>query len=217
MKTALAALLIIVLAFFILKHGTMTARQSLLKLVYPLLMLKQKLFPAASAVLLNKGNRTPPHSFYDLEAVANDGSVLYFRSFAGKKVLIVNTASDCGFTAQFNELEKLHRESGDQLVVLGFPANDFKEQEKKDDQAIAAFCKLNYGVTFQLMRKSIVVKAGGQNPVFSWLSHSEANGWCDKAPEWNFSKYLVDRQGNLAGYFAPTVSPLSQPVRDAVK
>lgn len=217
MKTALAALLIIVLAFFILKPRSMTVRQSLLKLVYPVLMLKQKLFPGKSSVLLNNGNKKPPHSFYDLAAIANDGTVVHFNSFAGKKILIVNTASDCGFTAQFDELEKLHRKFGDQLVVLGFPANDFKEQEKNDDKEIAAFCKVNFGVTFQLMRKSIVVKADGQNPVFRWLSHSEANGWCDKAPEWNFSKYVIDGQGNLAGYFAPAVSPLSQPVLDAVK
>jgi glutathione peroxidase len=127
----------------------------------------------------------------------------------GKKVLIVNTASDCGFTGQYDELEKLHQQYKDKLIILGFPANDFKEQEKGDDAGIAEFCKVNFGVTFQLMQKSHVVKSAEQNPVFAWLSHKEKNGWCEQQPVWNFSKYLINEEGVLVGFYAQTVSPLS--------
>jgi glutathione peroxidase len=102
------------------------------------------------------------------------------------------------------------------MVILGFPANDFKEQEKGSDEEIAQFCKVNYGVTFPLMKKSTVVKSPDQNPVYKWLSDSTQNGWCNKQPSWNFSKYLLDEHGNLLQYFDPAVSPLSPEVTDKI-
>ncbi len=188
----------------------MTWRQSILKTVYPLLMLKHKLFPGDKFILLNKSHIPPTLSFYGLKAVANDGSQVDFSSFKGKKVLIVNTASDCGFTGQFAALEKLHKQMGEKLIILGFPANDFKAQEQKDDKGIAEFCKLNYGVSFPLMKKSTVIRGPEQNEVFVWLNETSRNGWCKRQPVWNFSKYLIDEKGMLVGFFGPTVAPMDE-------
>jgi glutathione peroxidase len=129
--------------------------------------------------------------------------------------MLVNTASNCGYTGQYSDLEALHKKYTN-LVVLGFPANDFKEQEKENDAAIAEFCKVNFGVSFQLMQKSSVIKGPGQNEIFNWLSHREKNGWCNQQPVWNFSKYLVSEDGVLTHFFATTVSPLSDDVQNAI-
>lgn len=161
-------------------------------------------------ILRNRAGVQPSVSFYSLQMVANNGSLITFDSFKGKKVLLVNTASDCGYTGQYEELENLHRQYGEQLVVLGFPANDFKHQETKDDAAIAAFCKINYGVSFPLMKKSMVIKGSEQNEVFNWLSDSTRNGWCNQAPVWNFCKYIIDENGTLLAFFPNTVSPLGK-------
>ena len=195
----------------------MNWRQSILKAAYPLLMLQEKLFPNEKAIQLNKQNTEPLHSFYDLKGVAINGAAIDFAGFKGKKVLIVNTASDCGYTGQYDELEKLYQQYKDKLIILGFPANDFKEQEKADDAGIAEFCKINFGVTFQLMQKSHVVKGAEQNPVFVWLSHKEQNGWCEQQPVWNFSKYLINEEGVLVGFYAQTVSPVGAEIQAALK
>jgi glutathione peroxidase len=191
----------------------MTVRQSVLKTVYPLIIKAGEWFGLKSGVLQNEKNVLPPVSFYSLTAIANNGQAINFKGYKGKKIMVVNTASDCGYTAQFDELQKLHEQYKDKLEILGFPANDFKEQEKGTDAEIAQFCKINFGVTFQLMKKSKVIKGARQNEVFDWLSNANKNGWNDKAPEWNFSKYLVNEQGILTHYFAPAVSPLSDEVR----
>jgi glutathione peroxidase len=201
----------IIICLALIKRKDMTWRQSILKTAYPLIMLRSKLFPGKTAALANTQNTKPPIDFYTLTAVANDGTVIDFRRFAGKKVLIVNTASDCGYTGQYDELEKLHQQYKD-LVIIGFPANDFKEQEKKDDASIAAFCRINFGITFPLMQKTHVVKTAEQNAVFSWLSHKEKNGWCNQEPSWNFNKYIVSEEGVLLNYFNQTISPLDKRV-----
>ncbi len=190
----------------------MTWRQSLLKSLYPVIMLKGKIFGNSSDIKLNTAGAVATQSFYALHALKNNGDSLNFEELKGKKVLIVNTASDCGFTGQYDELEQLHRQYGDKLVILGFPANDFKDQEKKSDTAIAEFCKINYGVTFQLMKKSSVVKGAGQNPVFNWLSNPQANGWCNHQPVWNFCKYIIDENGVLKAFYNQMVSPLDAAV-----
>ncbi len=194
----------------------MTWRQSFLKTVYPLVMLKGKMFPDKKAIQVNTAKTQPVISFYTLRAIANNGEPIDFSAFKGKKVLIVNTASNCGYTAQYDELEKLHQQYKD-LVILGFPANDFKQQEKKDNAAIAEFCKVNFGITFPLMEKSHVVKGPEQNPVFAWLTNAKQNGWCDQQPVWNFSKYLINEDGVLTNFFSMTVSPLSTTVISALR
>jgi glutathione peroxidase len=189
------------------KTKNMTYRQKVLKAVYPVLMWITKLTGKNSKELA--GDKQPPVSFYTLKATLNNGAALDFASLKGKKVMLVNTASDCGYTNQYADLQKLADEYKDKLVVIGFPANDFKKQEKGTDDEIAAFCKVNFGVTFPLMQKSVVIKSAEQNPVYRWLTDPAENGWNEKAPSWNFSKYLVDENGKLIHYFDPSVSPLS--------
>ena len=156
-------------------------------------------------------------SFYDLSATQIDGKEIKFADFKGKKLLLVNTASDCGYTNQYADLQKLYEDFSNKLVVIGFPANDFKEQEKGTDEEIAQFCQKNYGVTFPIMKKSVVIKSAQQNPVYQWLTDSSKNGWCNQQPSWNFSKYLLDENGVLTNYFDPSVSPLSKEITDKLR
>ncbi|SDX48445.1 glutathione peroxidase [Hydrobacter penzbergensis] len=216
MKKLIIILVILAVVLLLIKRKDMSWRQSVMKTFYPLIMLRGKLM-GKGQILRNRAGVQPPVSFYSLQMVANNGSLITFDSFKGKKVLLVNTASDCGYTGQYEELENLHRQYGEQLVVLGFPANDFKHQETKDDAAIAAFCKINYGVSFPLMKKSMVIKGSEQNEVFNWLSDSTRNGWCNQAPVWNFCKYIIDENGTLLAFFPNTVSPLSKEVLTVLK
>lgn len=161
-------------------------------------------------------NSIPSVSFYSLSALLNNGSELPFENLKGNKVLIVNTASNCGYTNQYAELQKLYQDQKEKLVILAFPSNDFKEQEKGSDEEIADFCRINFGISFPLAKKSIVVKSPRQNKVFEWLTHKELNGWNEQQPSWNFSKYLVNENGLLTHYFDPAVSPLNDEVIEAV-
>lgn len=196
--------------------SNMTLRQKILKAVYPAFVFLQKMSGKTTATQQKQQNQ-PPVSFYSLSAVMNNGNSIDFTTLKGKKVLLVNTASNCGYTAQYSELQQLQDQFKEQLVVLGFPANDFKEQEKGSDEEIAAFCTINFGVRFPLIKKSIVKNVPGQNEVFQWLTDAAKNGWNNQAPEWNFSKYLVNEEGLLVGYFAPAVSPLSPEILKAVE
>ncbi|MFT3678433.1 MAG: glutathione peroxidase [Chitinophagaceae bacterium] len=191
----------------------MTIRQRIMKTIYPVIMWVSKL-TGGRARALGDGNNIvePPQSIYDLHVTLNNGQDLDLASLKGKKILIVNTASNCGYTHQYEALQELSAKYTHQLEVIGFPANDFKEQEKGNDEEIASFCKVNYGVTFPLVRKSVVVPGSDQHPVFYWLTHASANGWNDQAPVWNFSKYLVAEDGKLLGYFDPGVSPLAEAI-----
>ena len=203
---------VIVASVLLMKKKDMSYRQSILKTMYPVIMFPGKIMGAKNAVQLNSAGKQPIQSFYALNAVLNNGDSISFETFRGKKVLLVNTASDCGYTGQYKELETLYQQYKNNVVVIGFPANDFKEQEKKSDADIATFCKVNYGVTFLLMRKGSVVKGSEQHSVYQWLSQPAANGWCSKAPVWNFCKYLVNEEGVLKAYFPQTVSPLDEVV-----
>jgi glutathione peroxidase len=217
MKKLILLLVVLVVALLLVKQENMTYRQSILKAIYPLIMLPGKLFGSAKAIQKNTSNKLPAVSMYDLELELNNGTKVRMDQFKGKKILLVNTASDCGYTGQYEALEQLHKQYGSKLVVIGFPANDFKDQEKKDDAAIAEFCKINYGVSFLLAKKSSVIKGAEQNPLFAWLSHAEQNGWCNQQPVWNFSKYLVNETGVLTHFFAQTVSPLDAAVIDQIQ
>ena len=188
----------------------MTIRQKVLKFFYPLFMQIKSFGSADNLMLRNDEKKKPYTSFYNLRAIANNGALINFDQLKGKKVLLVNTASDCGYTGQYEELQKLYEQYQNKLIVLGFPANDFKEQEKGNDEEIAQFCKINYGVTFPLIKKSSVIKGNNQNEVYQWLSNKNLNGWNDQQPTWNFTKYLVNEEGVLINYFAPAVSPLSK-------
>ena len=194
----------------------MSVRQSILKTFYPLLLWINKLTGTRSLELINRKDNKPSEPIYDYSVQLNNGKELKLSELKGRKILIVNTASDCGYTKQYEQLQKLFTLWPDKLTVIGFPANDFKEQEKGSDDEIALFCKINYGVTFPIARKSTVVDGPSQNNIFKWLTHSEKNGWCNQKPSWNFSKYLVNEQGLLTHYFDPAVSPTSEEVIGAI-
>ena len=207
---------ILVSAAVLMKKKDMSYRQSILKSIYPMIMWSTH-SNGKKQSLENKNGATPSMSFYDLTMTAIDGTPFNFSNVKGKKILIVNTASDCGYTGQYEALEQLQQQYKDQLVVLGFPANDFKGQEKSDNQNIAAFCKKNYGVSFPLMEKSIVIKKNQQNLVHKWLSDPSLNGWCNQEPAWNFCKYLINEQGVLVNYFPMTIDPLDPLVIAAIE
>lgn len=165
---------------------------------------------------VNINGAKPLISFYDLKAKLNNNKEIDFASFKGKKVMIVNTASDCGYTNQYKELQTLWKQYGSQLIVIAFPSNDFKNQEKRNDKEIESFCTLNYGVDFTLAAKSEVVKTNNQSPVFSWLTNKEKNGWNNTPPSWNFTKYLVNENGVLTHIFEAGISPTSSEVLHAL-
>ena len=192
-------------------------RQKILKILYPVWMKFTQLSGKNMNAFENEANAEPVASFHSLSAMLNNGETLSFEKLKGKKVLLVNTASHCGYTNQYSELQQLYEEQKERLVIIAFPANDFKEQEKASDEEIANFCKINYGVTFPLAKKSIVIKSADQNEVFKWLTDKTRNGWNDKEPSWNFSKYLVNEEGVLTNYFDPSISPLSPEITDAIK
>ena len=199
-------------------HNTtrMTIRQRIMKFLYPLLMKLTKATGKNSKVLHNT-NDQPMTSIYDRNVQLNNGKELNLGQYKGKKILLVNTASNCGYTNQYDDLQTLYKKFSGKLEIIGFPANDFHEQEKGTDEEIAQFCKINFGVTFPLVKKSVVVPAPDQHPVYQWLTNKQENGWNEQAPTWNFSKYLLDENGNLTDYFDPSVSPLSKEVVAAVE
>ena len=147
-------------------------------------------------------------SFFQLSARGNDGREFPFASLEGKVVLVVNTASKCGFTPQYKGLEELYRKYKERgLVVLGFPCDQFAHQEPGDDAEVASFCQVNFGVTFPLMSK-IEVNGSGTHPVFAFLK-AKAHGGIGSAVKWNFTKFLVGRDGKTVSRFAPTTEPAS--------
>lgn len=210
------ALGVLVTAVVLMKKKDMSYRQSILKTMYPVIMWSTGK-SGKQQVQMNPTLKKGAIDFYSLAALDITGKPFHFEQLKGKKVLIVNTASDCGYTGQYENLEKLYQQYKDQLVILGFPANDFKGQEQKDNAAIAAFCQKNYGVQFPLMSKSIVVKNVNQDKVFQWLSDANSNGWSNQAPAWNFCKYLINAEGVLTHYFPMSVDPLDQQVMAAIE
>jgi glutathione peroxidase len=223
LKKLFIALLLFVIAFSsyvaIVTRNVhdMTIRQRILKAVYPAFTWWGRITGKNSKVFTNETLAKPPQSLYDLSVTLNSGSTTPLSLYKGKKILIVNTASDCGYTDQYDDLQKLYEDNKDRLVIIGFPANDFKEQEKGSDEEIEQFCRLNYGVTFPLAKKSAVLQGPGQNDVFKWLTDKTKNGWTNKKPSWNFSKYLVNEQGILVNYFDPSISPTGKEVIAAIK
>jgi len=146
-------------------------------------------------------------SSYDFAAQSIDNQPVALSQYKGQVMLIVNTASACGFTPQFTGLEKLHQTYGDKgLVVLGFPCNQFASQDPGDDAQIANFCQKNYGVSFQMMSK-IQVKGDGAHPLYQWLTAEAPGILGSKAIKWNFTKFLVGRDGRVIKRYAPQDAP----------
>ena len=138
------------------------------------------------------------------------------EQFKGKKILVVNVASECGFTKQYTGLEQLHKQFKDDLIVIGVPCNQFGEQEPGSEKEIQQFCKKNFGVSFLLTEK-IEVKGDTQHPLYSWLTNKELNGKSNSTIKWNFQKYIVDEKGKLINYFFSTTKPMSPKITSLVK
>ncbi len=154
-------------------------------------------------------------SFYDFKMNSIDGQSIDFSQFRGKKVLLVNTASECGYTPQYAGLQELHEAYGDKVTIVGFPANNFGGQEPGSNQEIKGFCTKNYGVSFLMMEK-VSVKGSDMCDLYKWLSMKEMNGWNDDAPSWNFCKYLISEDGKLLKFFNSSVKPMSDDIVTAL-
>tara|TARA_R110002020_G_scaffold107319_5_gene249300 strand:+ start:619 stop:1206 length:588 start_codon:yes stop_codon:yes gene_type:complete len=154
-------------------------------------------------------------SFYEFTMKDLDGKEVDFSSFKGKKIMVVNVASKCGYTPQYEALQKLYSENSDKLVILGFPANNFGGQEPGSSEEIKSFCSENYGVTFPMFEK-VSVKGFDKHPIYRWLSDAEQNGWNNEEPSWNFCKYMIDEKGELIKFFPSKVDPLDQEIIDII-
>ncbi len=150
-------------------------------------------------------------SIYDFKVEALDGSTINFADFKGKKLLIVNTASECGYTPQYEGLQQLYDKYKGSLVIVGFPANNFGGQEPGSNGEIKEFCKKNYGVTFPMAAK-VSVKGDDIAPIFKWLTQKSQNGVMDADVRWNFTKFLLDDKGTLLAKFDSKVAPMSEEI-----
>lgn len=154
---------------------------------------------------------------HDFKAKEITGKEVDLSDYKGKVLLIANTASKCGFTPQYKDLEKLYQEYKDKgLEILAFPSNQFMGQEPLEGEEIQEFCEVNYGVTFKVFDK-VDVKGDTQTPLFKYLSNKDENGKVNLAPKWNFQKYLVDREGKVVDYFLPITNPDSSKVKKAIE
>ena len=151
-------------------------------------------------------------NFYNFTVKNIDGEELSLEEFKGKKVLVVNVASKCGFTSQYEDLQKLYEEyGGDDFTIIGFPANNFLRQEPGTNEEIREFCTLNYGVTFPMMAK-ISVKGKDIHPLYDWLTKKENNGVMDAKVSWNFQKFMINEDGSIAGYVSPKTKPFDDKI-----
>lgn len=153
------------------------------------------------------------HSVHQFKVLGIEGSEIDFAQFAGKKLIIVNVASECGYTPQYQQLQALYEEFQDKLAVVGFPSNDFGGQEPGTNEEIQAFCETRYGVTFPLGAK-ITIKGTNVHPVYQWLTNKKYNNVADSEVRWNFHKYLLDENGQLFKSFPAGVSPLDAQILD---
>lgn len=145
-------------------------------------------------------------SFFDFTVNSLDGAPVRLEQFRGKKIIVLNVASKCGYTPQYADWEKFYSEHSDKVVVLGFPCNDFMGQEPGSAEEIANFCESNYHITFPLFEK-VHVKGDEKAPLYRWLTDPAQNGWNSQEPTWNFSKYLLNEKGELTHFFASKVKP----------
>ena len=156
-----------------------------------------------------------PSSIYDFKVAGLLGDTIDFSKFKGKKILIVNTASKCGYTPQYAGLEKLYKANKGKLVIVGFPANDFGAQEPGSNEEIGQFCQRNYGVSFPMAAK-ISVKGSDMAPIYHWLTEKRHNNYSDSDVEWNFQKYLIDENGKLVAMFPSALKPESKEIAAAI-
>ncbi len=177
----------------------------------------KKITTLFNLILISFAVSAQESDFYQFKITTLDGGTFDFSNLKGKKVLIVNTASKCGFTPQYEQLQELYTKyGGEKFTIIGFPANDFLKQEPGDAAEIREFCTKNYGVTF-LLAKKIHVKGKNQHEVYRWLTKKKRNHFADSKVKWNFQKYLIDETGHLIQVFAPSVKPMSDEIVNAIK
>lgn len=174
-------------------------------------MKTNKLMMLFSFLTLTLAGFSQEKGFYDFKVKTLEGKDFDFSSLKGKKVMIVNTASKCGFTPQYKDLEALYEQNEGKLVIIGFPANNFANQEPGSASDIRKFCTENYGVTFPMMEK-ISVKGNDMHPLYKWLTTKEKNGVLDSEVKWNFQKYLIDENGKLVDVIYSKEKPGSEKV-----
>ncbi|MCB0426128.1 MAG: glutathione peroxidase [Mangrovimonas sp.] len=153
----------------------------------------------------------PTQSIYNISINSIDNQPINLADYKGKKILFVNVASKCGFTPQYEDLEKLYETYKDKLVIIGVPCNQFNEQEPGTAEEIKSFCKVNYGVTFLLTEK-VDVKGDHQHPLYKWLTDKDLNGKTSSSVKWNFQKYLVDETGHLVDFWYSMTKPMSSKI-----
>jgi len=181
--------------------------------------MKNKLFGSLLTFMIMLGtiNIQAQESFYDFKVKTLSGDDFDFASLKGKKVMVVNTASKCGLTGQYEQLQDLYEEFGDEnFVIVGFPANNFMNQEPGSADEIQEFCKLNYGVTFPMMEK-ISVKGDNQHALYKWLTQEKLNGIMDSKVKWNFQKYLINEEGRLSKVISPRTLPNDDEILEWIK
>ena len=154
--------------------------------------------------------------FHDLTFLDIHGQTRSMSEFKGRYVLVVNTASECGYTPQYKDLQMLHQQWGSKITIIGFPCNDFGGQEPGDNKNIAAFCDKNYGVEF-LMASKVSIKGDNRHPVYQWLMSKSLNGTSNAEVRWNFTKFLVDGKGQCLSSFPSSVSPLDPQITNQLR
>ena len=155
-------------------------------------------------------------SIHQFKIKGINGEMINFSQFEGKKILIVNTASECGFTSQYQQLQELFDQSKEKLMIVGFPANNFGGQEPGSNQEIKSFCELKYGVNFPLTEK-ISVTGDDQHPIYQWLTQKSLNGVSDNEVKWNFHKFLINESGHLITSLPSNVGPLDNQILNQVR
>ena len=155
------------------------------------------------------------NSIYDIDLLSIDGKKIDLSAYKGKKMLIVNVASECGYTPQYEDLQTLYENYQDKMVIIGAPCNQFGGQEPGSAEDIQTFCSKNYGVTFPLTEK-LEVKGDGQHPLYQWLTNKEENGVQSSKVKWNFQKYLIDEEGNFVSVFSSGTGPLAKEITEKI-
>jgi len=158
---------------------------------------------------------TTTMNIYDFSVPALEGGTIDFNDYKGKKILIVNTASECGYTPQYKQLEELNEEMGGEVIIVGFPANNFGGQEPGSNEQIAAFCEKNYGVSFPMAAK-VSVKGSDQHELFKWLTTEENEDFTGEI-NWNFEKFLIDEDGNLIHRYRSGATPMDEAILSALE
>ena len=167
--------------------------------------------PTEAEALHPSFNPTMESSIYNFKLKDINGKEVDFSEYKGKKLLIVNVASKCGYTKQYAQLQELYAEYGDKITILGFPANNFGGQEPGSNEEIKEFCSSEFGVTFPMFEK-VSVKGFDKHPLYRWLSDATQNGWNNEEPSWNFCKYFINEKGELVKFFPSSVKPLDEEI-----